>query len=191
MSDVLSFTRFAEAVALNRARQNNGRAALVVESRFVSGVNLARIVAALPHGAELFVGIILDHFQEARISAENMLADVCARLHGKLLRFAVNHFTEALDEKAVNILREERIPIRSPEDFNAIPAGATERSFEFLNDFSVAADGTIEPLEIAVDHENEIVEFFAGRERDRSQCFRLVRFAVAQETPKLFRQQPA
>ena len=183
VGDVLSFARFAEAVTLNRARKDNGGAALVLESRFVGGVNFSRIVATLAHGAESFVGVILDHFQEARISPENVLADVCAGLHGKLLRFAVHHFSEALDEKAINILLKERIPIRSPEDLNAIPTGATECGFEFLNDLSIAADGAIQPLKVAVDNENKIVEFFAGGKRDGSQCFRLVRFAVAEERP--------
>ena len=47
VGDVLPFARFAETVALDRARQNYGRAALEIKSRFVGGVNFSRIVPAL------------------------------------------------------------------------------------------------------------------------------------------------
>jgi hypothetical protein len=44
-------------------------------------------------------------------------------------------------------------------------------------------DRTIEPLQVAVDDENQIVEFFARRQRDRAERFGLVGFTVAEETP--------
>ena len=135
--------------------------------------------------------IILDHFQQARISAENVLAHVRAGFHGELLRFAINHFAQTLDEKAVNILFEERIPIGPPENLDAVPTGAAECRFEFLNDFAIAADGPIEPLQIAIDDENKVVEFFAGCERDGARALPARPFRRRRETPTPWRQQQA
>jgi hypothetical protein len=45
--------------------------------------------------------------------------------------------------------------------------------------------GPVEPLQIAIHHENEIVEFLARRNADGAHGFRLVDFAVTQETPDL------
>ncbi len=47
--------------------------------------------------------------------------------------------------------------------------------------------GSIEPLQIAVDDEDQVVELFAGAEGERAHRFGLVHFAVAQEGPDLAR----
>src|SRR6185436_17568578 len=66
-----------------------------------------------------------------------------------------------------------------------VPAGTAENAFELLDNLAVAANGPIEPLQVAVDDEDQIVEIFATRERNRTERFRLVRFAVAHEGPDL------
>ena len=58
-------------------------------------------------------------------------------------------------------------------------------AFELLNDLAVAADRAVEPLQVAVDDEDQVVELFARGERDRAERFRLVGFAVAEERPDL------
>ena len=55
--------------------------------------------------------------------------------------------------------------------------------FQFLNDLAVAAHGAVQALQVAIDDENQIVEFFARGQGDRAERFGLVRFAVAQERP--------
>ena len=66
-----------------------------------------------------------------------------------------------------------------------VPAGAAEDGFQLLNDLAVAADRTVEPLQVAVDDEDQVVELLARRERDRAERFRLVGLAVADERPDL------
>ena len=83
-----------------------------------------------------------------------MLANVRAGFDADLLRFAVHHFAQALDQQAVRVLLKQRIPIAAPENLDAVPARAAEGGFEFLNDFSIAAHGAIEALQVAIDHEN-------------------------------------
>ena len=42
-----------------------------------------------------------------------------------------------------------------------VPARAAERRFELLDDLAVAADRTVEALQVAVDDEDQVVELFA------------------------------
>jgi len=65
-----------------------------------------------------------------------------------------------------------------------------------LNDFSIAANRTVEPLQIAVDDPNQIIEIFARAERDgtdvsgsshspsprNAQTFRFCYYMVARAT---------
>ena len=135
--------------------------------------------------AKLFVGVVLDHLEQPRIGAENVLANVGARFHGELLHLAVDHFAEPLDEQAFGIALEEGIPVRSPDNLDDVPARAAESGFEFLDDLSVAAHRTVQALQVAVDDENQIVEALAGGQRDRAERFGFVGFAVAEERPDL------
>src|SRR6185437_5174787 len=96
---------------------------------------------------------------------------------------AVDHFAHALDEKTFCIALEDGIPFAAPENLDDIPAGAPECGFKFLNDLSIAAYGPIEALQIAIDDEDEVVELFSGRKRDRAERFGLVGFAIAEERP--------
>ena len=112
--DVLAFARFAEAVALDRAREDDRRLSLVLDGGLVGVVDLDRIVAAEPQLLELLVRQVLDHVEQPRIGAEEVLADVGADLDGVLLILAVDDFAHALDEQAVAILLPAADPSRCP-----------------------------------------------------------------------------
>ena len=167
-----------------RARMTVGPA-FVLDGGLVRGVNLARIVATETQAAQRFVGKRLDELQQARIAAEEMLADVRAGFHDELLVFAVDQLAHALDEQAFGVALENGIPLAAPEDLDDVPARAAEGGFELLNDLAVAANGTVEALQVAVDDEDEVVELFAGGEGDGAERFGLVGFAVAEEGPDL------
>src|ERR1700733_14998863 len=77
----------------------------------------------------------------------------------------------------------EVVPVGSPDNLNDIPAGATEDRFQFLDDLSIPAYRTVQPLKVAVDDEDQIVELFARCQCDRAERFGFVHFAVAQECP--------
>ena len=101
------------------------------------------------------------------------------------LELAVNAFVEALHQQALGIAREQRIPVAAPDHLDDVPAGAAKIGFEFLNDFAVAAHRTVEPLQVAVDDENQVVELFAACQCNRAQRLGLIHFAVAHECPHL------
>ena len=192
--DVLAFTRFAEAIPLDRTREDHGRRPLVLDRRFVRVVDLDGIVSAERQLLELIVGEVLDHLQQAGIGSPEVLAHVGARLDAILLILAVDDLAHPLHQQAVAILGEQAVPLASPDDLDHVPAGAAERRLELLDDLPVTADRAVQPLQIAVDDENEIVELLARRQRDRAERFRLVRLAVAEKRPDLgvrLRHQPA
>src|SRR5262249_6094488 len=53
------------------------------------------------------------------------------------------------------------------------------------NDLAVAAHGPVEPLQVAVDDKDEVVELFASGNADSAGRFGLVHFAITQKRPYL------
>src|SRR6185503_3797123 len=167
------------------AGEDDGRPALVLDRGLVGVVDLDRIVAAERHLLQLIVGQVLDHVEQPRIDAPEMFADVGARFDGVLLILAVDDLAHALDEQAVAILGEQRIPFAAPDRLDDVPARAAEHRLELLNDLAVAADRAVEPLQVAVDDEDQVVELLPRRQGNRAERFGLVGLAVAEKRPDL------
>src|SRR4030095_17266192 len=87
--------------------------------------------------------------------------------------------------QAVVVLLEQRIPFRAPEHLDNVPSGSAERCLELLDDVSVATDRTIEALQIAVDDEDQVVEFFTRWKRNGTESLRLVGLTISDEGPDL------
>ena len=85
------------------------------------------------------------------------------------------------------VLGEQRVPAGTPQALDDVPARAAEVGLQLLHDLAVAAHRPVEPLEIAIDDEDEVVELLAAGKRDRAERFRLVHLAVAAEHPDLAR----
>jgi len=83
------------------------------------------------------------------------------------------------------VLRKQRIPFGAPHDLHNIPAGATECGLKLLDDLAIATYRAIEALQVAVDDEDEIVQAFAHRHRNRAHRLRLVHLPIAKERPDL------
>ena len=183
VGDVLAFAAFAETVAFDRLGENDGWRALVLDGFLVGSVDLDGIVSTEAQVFELFVGEMLDHFEQARIGAEEVLAEVAAGFDSVLLELAVGDFAHPLDEQTVGVFGDELVPVAAPDDLDDVPSGAAEVGFELLDDLEVAANRAIETLQVAVDDEDQVVEAFARGERDGAEGFGLVGFAVAEESP--------
>ena len=117
--------------------------------------------------------------------AKKVFANKGAVLGFEGLVFAINRFVHARFEEAVGIAHEKWIPVRSPYHLDHVPAGTAELSFEFLDNFSVSPHWTIQPLKIAVDDEDQIVQSFPAGEADRTHGFRFIHFAITDEGPYL------
>src|SRR5688572_17294191 len=98
--------------------------------------------------------------QHLRIFSKKVFANVTPRRDRILLEFSVDGFLHALDEQSARVLCQQLIPVRSPDYLDDIPPRPTEKSFEFLDNFSVAAHRPVKPLQIAVDDPDEVVEIF-------------------------------
>ena len=109
---------------------------------------------------------MLHHAQQARIAAKLVLAEVCAALDEEFLILPVSDFPKSPYQQTVAVILDQAVPIAAPDDFDYIPACATENCFQLLNDLSIAAHRTIEPLQVAVDHPDQVIELFTGSQRD-------------------------
>jgi hypothetical protein len=142
-----------------------------------------RIVAAPVQPPDVLVGQVADHLLQFGYLAEEMLAGVRAALGLEVLIFAVHALFHEFQQQPFLVGGEQRIPVRAPEHLDHVPAGAAKIAFQLLNDLAVAAHRAVQPLQVAVDDEDQIVQILAGGQRDRAQRFRLVHFAVAAEAP--------
>ena len=82
-----------------------------------------------------------------------MLAGVGAAIKLTVLQLTVADLVHNLLQLAGLVPLEQRIPLTTPNDFDDVPTSTPEDTFEFLNDFSVTANRSIEPLKITVDYE--------------------------------------
>ena len=144
-----------------------------------------RVVAAAVEPPDVVVGHVGDHREQLLVLAEEVLAHVGAVLGLEHLVLAVDGLFHALEQQPGGVAREQRIPVGAPDHLDHVPAGAAEVGFQLLDDLAVAAHRAVQPLQVAVDHEDQVVELLAHRERDRAQRFRLVHLAVAHECPDL------
>ena len=183
--DVQRFAGLPHAVALDGLREDHGGPSLVSDGRSVGVPDLDGIVAAAIEERDLVVGQVRDELEALRILSEEILARVRAALRLEILVLAVDRFLHALAQQTGCVAREQRIPAAAPDHLDHVPAGAEESGLEFLDDLAVAAHRPVEALQVAVDHEDEVVELFAHRHRKRAHRFRFVHLAVAEEAPDL------
>ena len=134
---------------------------------------------------DLVVSPVGDHRRQLRVLAKKMLADVGAVLGFEVLVLAVDGLLHPPEQNAGGVAGDELVPAGSPQHLDHVPAGAAEDRLQLLNDLAIAADRAIQALQVAVDNENQIVEFFARGHRDRAERFGFVGLTIAQECPHL------
>src|SRR5581483_9143377 len=128
---------------------------------------------------------MLDHLEQSRIGSEEVVAEIGPALDEIFLVLTVGDFAHAADQQAVTVVLNQAVPVTAPDDLDDVPTCAAENGFELLNDLSVATNRAIEPLQVAVHHEDQIVEAFARGQRDGTERLGLVHFAVAEKCPYL------
>ena len=185
VGDVLPLHGLAHPEALDRLRQDDRRLSLLLARGLVGGVDLDRIVAAAAQRPDLLVGPVRDHRRRLRIPAEELLPHERPVARLERLVVAVDTFLHQLPQAAGGVAREQRVPVRAPDDLDHAPARAAEARLQLLDDLAVAAHGPVEALQVAVHHEDQVVELLAPGHRDRAERFRLVGLSVADEAPHL------
>ena len=132
---------------------------------------------------DLVVGHMLHQLQQLRILPEEFAANISAALRLEGLVLAIDALFHALQQQAGVIALEQRIPVRTPDHLDHIPARAVEHRFQLVDDPLVPAHRTIQPLQVAVHDEDQIVELLPPPQRERAQRVDFVRLAVADERP--------
>jgi hypothetical protein len=140
-------------------------------------------VAAAAQAIDLFVRHVRGERAQLGIRPEEVFLIVRAVVRTERLVFAIDHGSETAQECVLRIAREQEIPLGTPQHFDHVPAGADEERFEFLDDLAIAAHRSVEPLQVTVDHERQVIEILARRERQARNRLRLVHLAVAEHTP--------
>ena len=151
----------------------------------IGGIDLVGIVATAIQPVDVVIGEVLHHFQQRLVAPEEALPNVGAALGLEVLVLAVHGFVHDLLHQAQVVLGEQRIPQPSPDHLDDVPTGAPEIAFQLLNDLAVAAHRAVEPLQVAVDHEDQVVELLPAGQGQGAEGFRLIALAVADEGPDL------
>ncbi|MNV27224.1 hypothetical protein D3C71_1183650 [compost metagenome] len=183
--DVLAFTGLAHAEAFHRLGQDHARPDVAGDGLRVGGVNLLRIVTAAGQCPDLVIAQVCDQRQQLGILAEEVFAHVGTVLRLEGLVVAIHALHHALAQQAGAVLGEQRIPATTPDHLDDVPAGGAEGAFQFLDHLGVAAHRAVEPLQIAVHHEHQVVQALAAGHGNGGQRFGLVHFAIAKERPDL------
>ncbi|MDQ0767698.1 hypothetical protein QF031_000447 [Pseudarthrobacter defluvii] len=175
----------AEAIALDGVGEDDGGFALEFGGGFVRGVDLAVVVAAAFEVPDLVIGQVRDEVLGLRGFAEEVFADEPAGFGLVGLVVAVDGFVHDLYQGPVGVAGEQVIPFPAPDDLDHVPARAAEERFEFLHDLAVAAHRAVQALEVAVDHEVQVVQVLVGGKLEQAAGFGFVHFPVAKERPDL------
>ena len=104
----------AQRPALDGLGEDDRRLALVLHRRLVGRVDLAVVVAAAGEVPDLLVAHALDHLAGARVTAEEVLADEGAVLGLVGLVVAVRRLVHQVDQGAVAVGGQQRVPARGP-----------------------------------------------------------------------------
>jgi hypothetical protein len=86
-----------------------------------------------------------------RIERKELGAIVIAILGAQILILAVDGFRESPQQDMFRVAGEQRIPFGSPKHLDDIPTRAGKQRFELLNDLAVAANGSVQTLQIAME----------------------------------------
>ena len=157
----------------------------MIRCRVIRGMDLDRIVAAATQPVDILVRQMRRQLRELRILVEKVFAVESAVGRRQRLKFAIHRFVKCTQQKHLRVAREEGIPIGAPQQLDHVPACAGEQPFEFLNDRTIAAHRAVEPLQVAVDNEDQVIKAFACGDRQSRKRLGLVHLSVAHEGPYL------
>ncbi|MDT4834330.1 hypothetical protein FQZ97_679650 [compost metagenome] len=151
----------------------------------VCGVDLHHVVAASVQAVDGVVGPVGHQRGQFGILVKEVGAVEGAVVGGESLELPVHGAGEGAGQRAARVAPQEGVPVAAPDQLDDVPAGAGVQRFEFVDDAAVAAHRAVQALQVAVDHEDQVVELFARGQRQRGDGFGFVHFAVAEDAPDL------
>ena len=182
---VFAFTGAAHAKTFDGLDQQHRRLAFVFHCSGISGIHLLRIVAATTQIPNIVIAHLGHHLQGLRVTAKEMFAHISAIVGLEGLVIAVQGVHHDAAQGTVFVTRNQRVPIAAPNQLDDVPTRASEFTFQLLDDLAVATHWAIQTLQVAVDDEHQVVEFFTRGQTNRAQRFHLVHFTVTTKHPDL------
>jgi hypothetical protein len=128
------------------------------------GEQLPEIMPAPLQAVDLLGGHIRDEVAHFRVLIEEVRQIVSAVPRAERLVLAIDGGGEAAQKCVVDVSREEGVPFRAPQYLDDVPACPAKGHLQVLDDLPVASHRPIEPLEVAVDDEGQVVELLARGE---------------------------
>ena len=180
---VLALADLAHAKTFDGLDQQNSGLTLVLDRSVKGGIDFLCVVTTTAQVPDVVIAHLGNHLQRARVFAEEMLANVGAvvGLHGLVV--AVQRVHHDFAQGAVFVARQKGVPVAAPDQLEHVPAGTPEIAFKLLNDLAVAAHRAVQALQIAVDDEDQVVEFFTRCKADGAHGLDFVHLTVAAEHP--------
>ncbi|MNJ27478.1 hypothetical protein D3C77_219840 [compost metagenome] len=175
----------AHAVAFLGLGQNDRRPALAGLGGGEGGIQLAKVVATALERVDLGRTHVLDQFLQGRLLIEKVLEVVGAILGPEVLELPVGCCRQLTQQYVLGVTGEQCIPLRTPEHLDHVPASATEQRFQFLDDLAVASHRAVQALQVAVDHERQVIQLLAGGQGQAGNGLRLVHLAIAEHAPNM------
>ena len=185
VSGVATLEVRAKCVALDGLGQDHRRLTLMLHRCPVGRVNLAVVVAAALEVPDFVVAVVLYQRLGSRVAAEEVLPYIGAVVGLVGLEVSIGCGVHQIHQGAVFVGVQQCIPLAAPHHLDDVPTGATEEGLQLLNNFAVAAHRPVEPLQVAVDDEGQVVEALECGHVGQSATFRLVGLAIAEEGPHM------
>ena len=158
VSCVTTLKVMAKAVTLNGVCQDHGWAILGFQCTLVGCENLAVIVSTAWELPDFLIGHVFHELCSAWIASEEVLTNICAVVSLEGLVITVRGVVHDLDKCAVLVLLKQFIPLAAPDNLDHRPTCATEEGLEFLDNLGVTAHRAIKALQVAVNHEGEVIQ---------------------------------
>ncbi len=181
VGDVFTFSGVAHAVTFDGMGQDNCCFAFGFLRFLECSVDFLRIVATTVQCPDLIVRPVGNQRGSFRVFTEEVLTNVRAVFGFEGLIVAVNGFVHQLDQFTAGVFTQQLIPTTAPHHLDYVPASAFEDAFQFVDDFAVTGYRAVQTLQVTVDNEDQVIQFFTGRDGDRAFGFRLIHLAVAKE----------
>ncbi|MCO4700637.1 hypothetical protein LRR80_06752 [Streptomyces sp. RO-S4] len=175
----------AQRVPLHRLHEDHGGCSPVPDRPAVGGVHLERFVPAARRAEQVGQPVVVETGRDAGEggAGEEVLADVGGVPRRVRLQLGVRHLAEPAHHGPVGVLPEQRVPGLAPQRLDHVPARPAEPGLQLPHDLGVGPHRAVQLLQVAVDDEGEVVQPFAGRERQGRGRLGLVHLAVAEERP--------
>src|SRR6185312_8996813 len=149
----------------------------------IRGVELPQVVTSALQPIYLVVGHVRDERGKLRSLGKKVIAIVRSIVRRECLELPIYGVRKGPQQCSLSVTSEKHIPIGAPENLEDVPPCAGEEGFELVNDPAVAANRSVEPLQVAIDDKREIVQSLARGQREGSHGFRLVHLPIAEESP--------